>query len=98
MEMNEMSTFIKDYINENIKKIVDHPDDVEINVSTSTKNVIIQIRVNDTDYGKVIGRKGNTIQSLKILTMAVKNTNYPEDKRKVSLELLEDETRNFSFK
>lgn len=94
--MNEMSNFIKDFINENIRKIVDNPDEVNINVTTSTKNVIIQIKVDDLDYGKVIGRKGNTIQSLKTLTMAVKNTNFPEDKRKVSLELLEDETRNFN--
>lgn len=96
--MNEMSSFIKDYIEGNIKKMVDSPDDVDIDVSTSTKNVIIQIKVDDSDYGKVIGRKGNTIQSLKTLTMAVKNTNFPDDKRKVSLELLEDETRNFSIK
>lgn len=93
-----MSSFIKDYIEGNIKKMVDSPDDVDIDVSTSTKNVIIQIKVDDSDYGKVIGRKGNTIQSLKTLTMAVKNTNFPDDKRKVSLELLEDETRNFSIK
>ena len=95
--MTEMSDFLKDFVFENIQKVVDNPDDVEVNVSTSTKNVIIQIRVNDSDHGKVIGRKGNTIQSLKILATAVKNTKFPDDRRKVSLELLEDETRNFSF-
>lgn len=96
--MVEMTKFVEDYVYENIKQIVDVPDDIEVKASTSTKNLIIQIKVNDLDYGKVIGRKGNTIQALKILTSAVKNTNFPEDKRKVSLELLEDETRNFSIK
>lgn len=95
--MKEMSGFLEDFVFENVQKIVDNPDDVEISISTSTKNVIIQVKVNDSDHGKVIGRKGNTIQSLKILTTAVKNTKFPDDKRKVSLELLEDETRNFSF-
>lgn len=95
--MKEMSEFLKDFVSENVQKVVDNPEDVEVNVSTSTKNVIIQVRVNDSDHGKVIGRKGNTIQSLKILTTAVKNTKFPDDRRKVSLELLEDESRNFNF-
>ncbi len=94
--MNEMSNILKSFVYKTIQMLVDNPDDVMVDISTSTKNVIVQIKVNDSDCGKVIGKKGKTIESLKTITLAIKNTNYSDDKRKVSLELLEDETRNFN--
>ncbi len=80
------------------KDIVDSPDDVVVNASISTKAVIIQIKVAQKDCGKIIGKRGRTIDSMKVLCLAMKNTKYPEDSRRVMLEVLEDENTSFSYK
>jgi predicted RNA-binding protein YlqC (UPF0109 family) len=64
-------------------------------VTVSTKNVIIQIKSLKSDLGKIIGKKGRTIDSLKTITLAIKNTHFPSDTRRVSLEIIEDETASF---
>lgn len=95
-EGGNMSEFLKKFVDETIQMLVDDPDDVDTKVSVSTKNVILQIQVGKEDYGKVIGKKGRTIESLKILTLAVKNTNFPQDSRNVALEILEDEEKTIN--
>ena len=95
--MKSMSEMIKEFVANTVKLMVDRPDDVEVNVSISTKNVIVQIQVHKTDCGKIIGKKGRTIESLKIITSAVKNTNFPRDARLVSIEVLEDEDNSFDY-
>ena len=95
--MKSMSELLKEYIVNTVKLIVDRPADVEVNVSISTKNVIVQIQVHKTDCGKIIGKKGRTIESLKILSSAIKNTNFPRDARLVSIEVLEDENDSYNY-
>ena len=89
--MSTMSELLQEYVEHTVKKLVDYPDDVEITLAVSTKSVIIQIKSAKSDLGKIIGKKGRTIEALKILVMAIKNTNHPDDNRRVSLEILEDE-------
>lgn len=91
-----MSELLKEYVELTVQKLVDNPKDVEVFITVSTKSVIVQIRVNKSDCGKVIGKKGRTIESLKILVLAIKNTHFSEDTRRVSLEILEDEA--FSYR
>jgi predicted RNA-binding protein YlqC (UPF0109 family) len=95
--MKSMSEMITEFIEDTIKLMVDTPNDVYVHVSISTKNVIVQIRVHKTDCGKIIGKKGRTIESLKIITAAVKNTNFPHDARLISIEVLEDENDSYEY-
>lgn len=95
--MGDMSTKLKDRVELITKDIVDKPETVEVTTSVSTKAIIIQVRVDDKDCGKIIGRKGRTIEALKILCMAIKNTNYPDDSRRIIIEVLEDENSSFSY-
>lgn len=95
--MGDMSNKLKDRVEMLTKDIVDKPERVEVTTSVSTKAIIIQVKVDDNDCGKIIGRKGRTIEALKILCMAIKNTNYPEDSRRVIIEVLEDEDSSFSY-
>jgi predicted RNA-binding protein YlqC (UPF0109 family) len=95
--MKSISDMITEFIENTVKLMVDRPDDVFVNVSISTKNVIVQIQVHKTDCGKIIGKKGRTIESLKIITAAVKNTNFPRDARLVSIEVLEDENDSYDY-
>jgi len=95
--MGDMSQLLKNYIESTTKAVVDKPEVVEVSVSISTKAIIIQLRVDQSDCGKVIGKRGRTIDALKVLCLAIKNTNYPNDSRRVMLEVLEDENSEFSY-
>ena len=96
--MTGITDLLNKYVEETTKKIVDYPNDTVVNISISTKAVIIQIKVNQKDCGKIIGKGGRTIDALKVLCLAIKNTNYPEDSRRILLEVLEDENTSFSYK
>jgi len=92
-----MTDVLKEFIFNTIKSIIDSPDDLIVTVPISTKSVIIQIYVNQADCGKIIGKKGRTIEALKILCLAIKNTNFPEDSRHILLEIMEDENSKFVY-
>jgi len=92
-----MTDLLKDFVEETTRKLVDNPDEVYVNVAVSTKSVIIQIKVAKSDCGKIIGKKGRTIDALKIITLAIKNTQYSNDIRKVTLEILEDESSGYRY-
>jgi predicted RNA-binding protein YlqC (UPF0109 family) len=95
--MKSIVELITEFVTNTVKLMVDRPGDVNVDVSISTKNVIVQIQVHKTDCGKIIGKKGRTIESLKIITSAVKNTNFPSDVRLVNIEVLEDENDSYNF-
>jgi uncharacterized protein len=95
--MGDMSNKLKERVELLTKDIVDKPENVEVTTSVSTKAIIIQVKVDERDCGKIIGRKGRTIEALKILCMAIKNTNYPDDSRRIMIEVLEDENSSFSY-
>jgi len=90
-----MSELLKEYITDTAKLLVDNPNEVKVNVSVSTKNVIIQVGLNKKDFGKIIGKNGRTIESLKVIILAIKNTKFSGDTRKISLEILEDENSSY---
>ena len=58
-----------------VRPLVDHEDDVEI-VSNEEDGVqIIEISVNEEDTGKVIGRQGRVIKSIRTLARAAASRN-----------------------
>jgi len=95
--MKGMSEVLGEYVGYTTKKLVDSPDEVSINVAISTKTVIIQIKTDQKDCGKVIGKRGRTVEALKLIVLAIKNTMYPEDTRRVSLEIIEEENSGYSY-
>lgn len=90
-----MTELLQEFITNTIKLLVDNPDDVKVSTSVSTKSVLVQIKSAKSDLGKIIGKKGRTIESLKIITLAIKNTHFPRDVRTISLEIIEDEDTSF---
>ncbi len=95
--MGDMARLLQEQVENFTKLVVDSPREVEVSTSISTKAVIIQVRVEKEDCGKIIGKRGRTIESLKVLCLAVKNTQFPEDSRRVLLEVLEDENSSFTY-
>ena len=96
--MENMTDVLKDVVEFMIKKLVDKPEDVDVLVSTSTKSIMVQIKTAKADTGKVIGKKGRTIDAVKIVTSCIKNTQFSGDSRRVMLEVLEDENQSFAKK
>ena len=53
-----------------VEPIVEYKDDLEIVESEQADGLLVEIRVNDEDTGKVIGRGGRVIKSIRTLARA----------------------------
>jgi predicted RNA-binding protein YlqC (UPF0109 family) len=51
-----------------VKNLVNLPDQVDVRSIESQNGLLLEIRVAPEDVGKVVGRKGNIIRSLRTLT------------------------------
>jgi uncharacterized protein len=54
-----------------VKNMVDAPEQVDIRSVEGQNGFLIEIRVAPEDVGKVVGRKGNVIRSLRTLAMTI---------------------------
>ncbi len=54
-----------------VRGIVEHPDDVRVDLVTSRRGKRLEVRVNPEDLGKVIGRSGRTATALWTVMSAV---------------------------
>lgn len=70
-----------------VVRLVDNPDEVEINEIDGERATILELKVNESDIGKVIGKKGRIIKSLRIVLRAAS----VHDGKSVSIELAKDD-------
>jgi len=76
--------FLKELIELIVKGIVDKPDEVEINQIIGEKTLIFEIKANPQDVGKIIGKQGRNIKSIRtIANAAAQNSN-----RRVIIEII----------
>ena len=61
---------IKELIKEITTALVDNPEQIEIMEVEGDKTSVIELRVARTDFGKVIGKKGRTAQSIRTILSA----------------------------
>jgi uncharacterized protein len=54
-----------------VRGIVDHPDDVRVDLVPGRRGRTIEVRVNPEDLGKVIGRGGRTARALRQVVTGV---------------------------
>lgn len=54
-----------------VKNMVNEPDKVDVRSMTGQGGLLIEIRVAQPDVGKVVGRKGNVIRSLRTLAISI---------------------------
>jgi uncharacterized protein len=54
-----------------VRGIVDHPDDVRVDLRTQRRGRVLEVRVNPDDMGKVIGRAGRTAKALRSVVAAI---------------------------
>ena len=62
---------MKNFIEYVIKALVDNPDSVQISEIYGKHNVILEVRCHSSDMGRVIGRSGKTIGSVRMLLSTI---------------------------
>ena len=67
-----------------LKALVEHPDEVQVRPIEGENTIVFEVQVNSEDAGKVIGRKGRTINSLRTIIRAVSSLGN----KKVMMELV----------
>jgi predicted RNA-binding protein YlqC (UPF0109 family) len=54
-----------------VKGIVEHPEDVQVDLRTGRRGDTVEVRVHPDDLGKVIGRNGRTAKALRTIVSSV---------------------------
>lgn len=76
---------MKEFVEYIVRQLVDQPDGVSIEEEITDDKIILKLKVEQPDIGKVIGKKGRTAFALRTLVAAVgKKTG-----KKVRLEVLD---------
>lgn len=65
----------RDFVEFIVKAIVENPDDVEVIRNVDEMGVLITLKVNKNDMGKIIGKNGQTAKSLRILLRVIGSKN-----------------------
>ncbi|MFA5792779.1 MAG: KH domain-containing protein [Candidatus Gracilibacteria bacterium] len=60
-------TVARDFIEYIVTKIVGFPDDVVVTQTVDDLGVLITLKVNKEDMGKIIGKSGQTAKALRVL-------------------------------
>jgi hypothetical protein len=75
----------RDLVEYIVKSIVDNPDAVDIKVIEGEKSTILELRVAESDIGKVIGKNGRIARAIRtILSVAASSQS-----KRVILEILD---------
>jgi uncharacterized protein len=56
---------LEDALEHLVRGIVDHPDDVTVDLRERRQGQVLEVRVHPEDLGKVIGRAGRTAKALR---------------------------------
>lgn len=78
---------MKEFVAYIIKNLVDHPEQVQINEIGGAQTIILELTVDKSDIGKIIGKRGKTINAVRTLLMSVASRNGV----RVNLEIIEAE-------
>jgi predicted RNA-binding protein YlqC (UPF0109 family) len=62
---------MKEFIEYIAKNLVDKSDDVVVQEEIRNDTTVYLLKVADDDIGKIIGKNGNTVAALRLLTVAV---------------------------
>lgn len=62
---------MEDFIKTVVQALVDSPDEVELEETIDERGAVYEVRVAPADLGKVIGKGGQTVRSLRTLISAI---------------------------
>ena len=73
--MTEQSNNIAGLVESVVRPLVDFEDDLEVASREEGNTIIVEVSVNEEDAGKVIGRQGRVIKSIRTLARAAASRN-----------------------
>jgi hypothetical protein len=76
------STELVEYI---VHSLVENPEEVQISTIPGTEETIVELRVAESDVGKVIGKNGSVARALRTLLSALGS----RDNKNYSLEIID---------
>ena len=68
-----------------VKNIVENPDEVTITEKEEDNKVIFEVKVAESDMGRIIGKQGKVANSIRTLMRALNS----KDKKRISIEFLD---------
>ena len=77
---------MKEAVEKIIRSLVGEPDAVEVAESSDGKTVRIEVRVAESDMGRMIGREGRTVKAIRSILFAAGQKHG----RRFHLDLVED--------
>ncbi|MEP6788232.1 MAG: KH domain-containing protein [Acidobacteriota bacterium] len=77
---------MKEAVEKIVKSLVGEPEAVEVTESADGKNVRIEVRVADSDMGRIIGREGRTVKAIRCVLFAAGQKQH----KRFQLDLVED--------
>jgi uncharacterized protein len=78
---------MKELIEYIVKSIVDNPEEVDVTQIDGESTIVFELRVKQEDVGKVIGKKGRTINAIRTLV----NASAAKSGMRAMLEIVEEE-------
>ena len=76
---------IKELVIRIVKALVEYPEEVSVSEVKSETTTVIELKVNNSDIGKVIGKQGRTAKSIRNILGAV----AAKHNRRFILEIIE---------
>jgi len=58
---------MKEFVEYVVKALVDHPEQVDVKEVDGERVIVFELRLNQTDVGKIIGKSGRTITAIRTL-------------------------------
>jgi predicted RNA-binding protein YlqC (UPF0109 family) len=83
--MRKWEVAMKELIEQIAKALVDSPDDVVVTAVEGEQTTVLELRVAQSDLGKVIGKQGRTARSIRTILSAA----GMKLKKRFTLEILE---------
>ncbi len=65
----------KEFLETIVKALVDKPEDVVVERNIDERGVLLTLKVNPEEMGKIIGKQGQTARSLRTLLRIIGNKN-----------------------
>jgi predicted RNA-binding protein YlqC (UPF0109 family) len=83
--MGEPGGDVRALVEQMAKALVEHPGQVEVEYAGGDDGGAVELKVAESDLGRVIGRQGRTARSLRNIVAAAGNKQH----KRVTLEILE---------
>ena len=77
---------MKELLEAIVKPLVQYPDEVDVTLTDREDSTLLELRVNPSDMGKVIGRQGRIAKAIRTVMRAASG----RDGKKVIVDIVED--------